>query len=117
MFLWGFFVWEGRAEHLKIALKQELKRLPPFAWPLQTCGYWFLTRKWEYDEPYLNDVMRHYTRMHYPLQLLLFPEGTDLTPVTQARSNAYAEKQRLAPLKHVLYPRTPAPCARIGSRR
>ena len=40
------------------------------------------------------------------LQILLFPEGTDLTPTTKARSDRFAEKNDLPKYNHVLHPRT-----------
>ena len=39
-------------------------------------------------------------------QILLFPEGTNLTPNTIAKSNQFAEKKNLAKYNHVLHPRT-----------
>ena len=40
------------------------------------------------------------------LQLLLFPEGTRFTEEKRKKSNEYAEKKGLQPLKHHLLPRT-----------
>ena len=39
-------------------------------------------------------------------QILFFPEGTDLTANTKARSNKFAEKYKLEPYEYVLHPRT-----------
>ena len=36
----------------------------------------------------------------------MFPEGTDLTPTTKARSDRFAEKNDLPKYSHVLHPRT-----------
>ena len=41
---------------------------------------------------------------HY--QLLLFPEGTNLTKKTRAKSDEFAAKTNQKPLKHLLHPRT-----------
>ena len=40
------------------------------------------------------------------MQLLLFAEGTRFSPAKHAASTAFAEKSGLAPLKHLLLPRT-----------
>ena len=40
------------------------------------------------------------------LQILLFPEGTDLTKDTRQRSDNYAEKYDLPKYEFVLHPRT-----------
>jgi hypothetical protein len=39
-------------------------------------------------------------------QLLLFPEGTNLTAKTKSRSDAFAEKYGLPKYNYVLHPRT-----------
>lgn len=39
-------------------------------------------------------------------QILLFPEGTDLTPASKVRSDRYAEKHNLPKLDRVLHPKT-----------
>lgn len=40
------------------------------------------------------------------LQILLFPEGTDLTKNTKFRSDQFAEKNNLEKYQYVLHPRT-----------
>lgn len=40
------------------------------------------------------------------LQVLLFPEGTDLTPKTKGQSDSFARKNGLPYLEYVLHPRT-----------
>jgi hypothetical protein len=39
-------------------------------------------------------------------QLILFPEGTNLTLETKKKSDAFAAKNNLKPLNHLLHPRT-----------
>lgn len=68
--------------------------------------YLFLKRRWEQDEAYLNTVLDYYHDMDYPVQLLIFPEGTNLDELSQPRSDSYARKNNLPLYKHVLHPRT-----------
>ena len=42
----------------------------------------------------------------FTFQILLFPEGTDLTANTKKRSDAHAEKYNLPKYNFVLHPRT-----------
>ena len=39
-------------------------------------------------------------------QILIFAEGTDLTPESVEKSNSYAKKNGLQPYEFVLHPRT-----------
>lgn len=43
---------------------------------------------------------------YFLLQILLFPEGTDLTKETKERSDKFAEKSDLPKYDFVLHPRT-----------
>ena len=42
----------------------------------------------------------------FPVQLLFFPEGTDLSPSNKEKGHQYAEKNNLPKYDYVLYPRT-----------
>jgi len=105
MFLWGFFLREGRLGHLKIVMKDILKRVPIFGWPMQTATFIFLARDFDKDKAYIDKVLKYLGGINYPAQTLLFPEGTDKTATTTTRSNAFGEKQGLKPLKNTLHPR------------
>ncbi len=114
---------EGRNETFKMMLKRELKKFPlvgpplsmsfscyPFVkispgWPMQESMFWFLSRQWNIDQPNIDAMLRHNHNKNYPMQLLIFPEGTDKTKQTTAKSDDFAKKNNLDPLRHVLYPR------------
>lgn len=49
-------------------------------------------------------IPKHLGQTEYPAQLLVFPEGTDKTETTTARSNAYAAKEGLKKLDYLLHP-------------
>jgi lysocardiolipin and lysophospholipid acyltransferase len=50
--------------------------------------------------------VEYYAGMGRPYQLLMFPEGTDRTEYTMARSDDYAKREGLRPLRQLLQPRT-----------
>lgn len=72
---------------------------------MQGAMYLFLKRRWEQDEEYLNSVLDYFKDMNYPIQLMIFPEGTNLDKYSQPRSDSYARKNNLPLYKHVLHPR------------
>ena len=74
-------------------------------WAMQVAMFLFLERNWEKDEPYLHQVLRYFTDTNYPLQILIFPEGTDFDTHSVVKSNSYAMKNNLPIYNHVLHPR------------
>ena len=73
---------------------------------MQGAHFLFLSRQWEKDEQYIKDHLAYFTDTNYPLQLLLFPEGTDLSPSNKAKSQKYAEQRGIPKFEYVLQPRT-----------
>ena len=69
-------------------------------------GYIFLSPNWSKDEQLLSNGLRYYNKSCYPLQLLLFPEGTDLSDHNKAKSQQFATANQLQVYDHVLHPRT-----------
>ena len=75
-------------------------------WGTQIAGFIFLSRHWSTDEQLLTNSLQYFNKSRYPLQLLLFPEGTDLSESNKAKSQQFAEDNDLQVYHHVLYPRT-----------
>ena len=73
---------------------------------MQAAQFLFLSRQWDKDEQYIKDHLAYFTNANYPLQLLLFPEGTDLSPSNKIKSQKYAEQHNLPKFEYVLQPRT-----------
>lgn len=74
---------------------------------MQYGSHVFITRRWEHDLPEFREKIYYYNGLDsYPLQLLLFPEGGDLTPRSLVKSDAYADKNGLPRYKYCLHPRT-----------
>jgi lysocardiolipin and lysophospholipid acyltransferase len=106
MFLWNCLMRYSYLRLEKICLKASLKSVPGFGWAMQAAAYVFIHRKWKDDKSHFEDMISYFCDIHEPLQLLIFPEGTDLTENSKARSNDFAEKNGLQKYEYVLHPRT-----------
>ncbi|XP_076991096.1 lysocardiolipin acyltransferase 1 isoform X3 [Tamandua tetradactyla] len=106
MFLWNCLMRYSYLRLEKICLKASLKSVPGFGWAMQAAAYIFIHRKWKDDKNHFEDMIDYFCDIHEPLQLLIFPEGTDLTENSKARSNDFAEKNGLQKYEYVLHPRT-----------
>ena len=133
IYIWSWLVRQGDMSTLKIALKRSLHSSPVVGWALQCARYLFLARDWQKDQAHIESVVKHWASTSAPLagvldsdakgvasssaaspssvQLLLFPEGTDLRPVSYDQSCAFVRKsaakgKAVVPLQHVLQPRT-----------
>ncbi|XP_037662492.1 lysocardiolipin acyltransferase 1 isoform X2 [Choloepus didactylus] len=106
MFLWNCLMRYSYLRLEKICLKASLKSVPGFGWAMQAAAYIFIHRKWKEDKSHFEDMIDYFCGICEPLQLLIFPEGTDLTENSKARSNDFAEKNGLQKYEYVLHPRT-----------
>src|SRR3989338_2205455 len=117
LFLWNYFALNGRLLHEKIVLKAELKGFGPFGWAMQFLRFLFLKRDLAADARTMAEFFSAYADLRYPLQLLLFPEGTDLSPRTLQSSLSFAAKAGKPALHHCLLPRTGALNAALQTLR
>lgn len=106
MFLWCCLLRYSYLRMEKICLKAALKAVPGFGWAMQMACFVFIQRRWEDDRLHLERMLSYFCDIREPLQLLLFPEGTDLTENTRARSDEFATKNGLPKFEYVLHPRT-----------
>jgi lysocardiolipin and lysophospholipid acyltransferase len=104
MFLWSFFARLGLLGSLKIIMKAELKFAPFFGWGMQCFPYIFLTRKWEQDKSYLEQVLPYLSKQQ-DVCFLIFPEGTDLSESNVKKSQDWSQKKGLKSKTHTLQPR------------
>jgi lysocardiolipin and lysophospholipid acyltransferase len=66
-----------------------------------------MARKWEQDRPRLAHRLKQLAKSKDdPMWLLIFPEGTNLSPNTRPKSEAYAKKEDIQHPKHALLPRS-----------
>ena len=73
---------------------------------MQACQFIFITRNWSNDEKIISDNLGYFCSRGYPLQLLFFPEGTDLSESNKRKSHQFSEKNDLQKFDYVLHPRT-----------
>lgn len=100
---WG----KGRAFHpTKFVLKDIIKHIPGIGWAMQLSCFLYIKRNWTVDKIKVENMIGYYGSMKYKFSLLIFPEGTDLTPRTKIISDKYAEKNNLQKYDFVLHPRT-----------
>eukprot|EP01062_Namystynia_karyoxenos_P053856 TRINITY_DN4386_c0_g1_i3.p1 TRINITY_DN4386_c0_g1~~TRINITY_DN4386_c0_g1_i3.p1 ORF type:complete len:412 (+),score=132.88 TRINITY_DN4386_c0_g1_i3:90-1238(+) len=97
----------GHLRQLRIALKAELKSLPGFGWSMQHFRFLFIERKGKLEDTLsrMAAQTRYYRHFKEAVTLFIFPEGTDLSPSTLARSNAFAKEKGLPETRHVLQPK------------
>ncbi|XP_072356724.1 lysocardiolipin acyltransferase 1-like [Scyliorhinus torazame] len=79
MYLWNCLLRYSYLRMEKICLKSSLKSIPGFGWAMQVAAFIFVRRNWEEDQEYLSLMLEYLCDIKHPLQLLMFPEGTDLT--------------------------------------
>ena len=72
---------------------------------MQNALHIFLKRRWEEDESYLSTVLGYFVDVLYPLQLLIFPEGTNFDDTSKSKSDSFAKKNGLPCYEYVLHPR------------
>ncbi|XP_029568433.1 lysocardiolipin acyltransferase 1-like [Salmo trutta] len=101
MFLWCCLLRYSYLHLEKIYLKVGIGNIP---WVTQC--FIFIKRQWEEDHSHMGNMLEYFCDIREPLQLLLFPEGTDLTDYTRARSDDFAEMTDLPRFEYVLQHRT-----------
>jgi lysocardiolipin and lysophospholipid acyltransferase len=84
---------------------------------MQSIRFIFLSRAWSSDEKLIREGMSWFSETEFPLQLLLFPEGTDLSPSNKEKGHNYAAKNDLPKYDYVLHPRMKGFCLCIEELR
>ena len=106
---WCYSRMLGSTSSLRFVLKDSLRAAPVFGWVMQIVMCIFLSRNRDNRDSQLGHIR---AVINYLLGsgarpcLLLFPEGTDLSPEGVKKSQAYAVANKLEPLNYVMYPRS-----------
>ncbi|XP_072404805.1 lysocardiolipin acyltransferase 1-like [Chiloscyllium punctatum] len=79
MYMWNCLLRYSYLRMEKICLKSSLKSIPGFGWAMQMSAFIFVRRNWGEDQQHLSLILDYLCDIKHPLQLLMFPEGTDLT--------------------------------------
>ena len=91
---------------MKWFVKEIIKYFPGVGWGMVFLDCPFVKRNWSSDKDSIQQTFARLLRDQVPLWLISFVEGTRQTPKKLAASQAYARQQGMAPLEHVMIPRT-----------
>ena len=107
---WMYVAWcygtiIGNISELRIILQEALRSIPIYGWSMQLMLYIFLARRKDYDVPHISKMLTYLMRTGPIPSILLFPEGTDLSPSNIIKSNTYAREKSKKEFSYVLYPK------------
>ncbi|CAH1991185.1 unnamed protein product [Acanthoscelides obtectus] len=111
---WNFFwpalyhstIGRGKLSHsTKLVLKNGIRLIPGAGWVMQMSLFIYVKRKWQEDKDTLQKYINYITDIRYKHNILLFPEGTDLTEKTKMESDIYAINHNKEKYKYVLHPK------------
>ncbi|MCP4679271.1 MAG: acyltransferase [Deltaproteobacteria bacterium] len=97
---------KGRLGDLKWFVKDTIKYVPGIGWGMLFIGCIFVKRNWTRDRASIEKTFAWINKGAVPFWIILFVEGTRLTPAKLAKSHQYAESRNEQPLRHLLLPRT-----------
>ena len=116
LYLWWIAYTSRMHGHIYIVLKESLKYAPILGQGMMFFGFIFMSRNWTADKPRLEHRLQKLNLRHAgpmsgspgydPAWLLIYPEGTNLSPNTRKGSVKWAEKQGIPDMKHLLLPRS-----------
>ncbi|KAL8953459.1 MAG: hypothetical protein Q9222_000663 [Ikaeria aurantiellina] len=106
LYLWWIGYTNGMHGRIYVILKESLRRIPVIGWGMQFSQFIFLKRNWEQDKDSLAAHLQKLNDGIAPMWLMLFPEGTNLHPVTREASKKWADKNEIPDMKHQLLPRS-----------
>ncbi|KAF0988358.1 hypothetical protein HZS_867 [Henneguya salminicola] len=105
-FFYMFFSYYHQTpRNLKYAIKNSLKYIPILGWIGQTLVHLFLKRDVISDQYKISQYIKYMKKLFYPVQLVIYCEGTNLEPNTHAQSCEYARKKGFPEYQHVLHPK------------
>ena len=83
---------------------------------MQMSRFIYICRKWNKDETRLGQLLTYLGKYSSsdPYQMVIFPEGTNLTLETQKKSAKYGEENNLKPLPSIRRGDTDMSC--LGAR-
>lgn len=116
-FLMDFAKTKGRLGDLKFFVKEPIKYVPGIGWGMVFLDCLFIKRDWTSDEATIEKVFARIKRDRVPLWLVLFVEGTRITPRGLSRSREFAGARGLHKPDHVLVPRTKGFVATVQALR
>eukprot|EP00053_Salpingoeca_punica_P008417 m.75623 g.75623 ORF g.75623 m.75623 type:complete len:380 (+) comp14594_c0_seq1:188-1327(+) len=89
----------------KCLLKKSLSYIPVLGWTWWFLEYVFLSRSWAEDQKLMTKAFRRLGEFNMPYWMVIFAEGTRITPEKYALSVEHCKANNLPVFKHVMYPR------------
>jgi 1-acyl-sn-glycerol-3-phosphate acyltransferase len=119
LYLWYLAYYSDLADSVFITLMKLYKWIIPIGPAMQFFRFIFLSRKWETDKNYLARQLGYLCHLASDdkgddaargsaskLLMLLFPEGTLVSPLTRPISKRFADKEGIEDCKNLLLPRS-----------
>ncbi|XP_062894987.1 1-acyl-sn-glycerol-3-phosphate acyltransferase epsilon [Mobula hypostoma] len=106
--------------HVRYVLKDGLKWLPLYGWYFSQHGGIYVKRSAKFSEEAMTSKLHQQIKSGTPTYLVIFPEGTRYNPdhpQVIAASQAYARKEGLPELRHVMSPRVKATQIAVNTLR
>jgi len=92
--------------NVKAYTKDTVKYIPFVGWGFWCCEFLYLSRSYEKDKKNLEKYAKSMPDYEEPITILLFPEGTRLSPNKHAEGIKFCQERGLREMKHHLVPRT-----------
>jgi len=115
--LFSFARAKERLGDLKWFVKDIVKYVPGVGWGMLFLDCLFVKRDWTADKQYVHCVFERILKHKVPLWLMIFAEGTRISPEKLKRSQEFAQKTGRRMLQHVLVPRSKGFVATVQSLR
>lgn len=106
LFLWMAIDKIGVLASAKAMVKKVIRTFPIMGWAYLVNEFIFLERNWERDQDTLRRGMDNFLSFDRSVTVLMFCEGTRLTPAKFDAARQFALKKGVDPLKHHLMPRS-----------
>ncbi len=117
MVIMDFALRKRRLGDLKFFVKDVLKWVPGVGWGMLFLGCPYLKRDWSSDRSSIERTFRTLVDEHIPAWMVIFAEGTRVTPAKLARSTDFAKRRGWTPTRHVLIPRAKGFAAAVEGLR
>ena len=116
-FLMFFARSRKRLGDMKWFVKDIIKYVPGAGWGMLFLDCPFVKRNWAADRESIARTFSRLVKGRVPVWLILFPEGTRITPEKLSKSHDYARDRGLEPHQHLLLPRTKGFAASVQGLR
>lgn len=116
-FLMFFARSKQRLGDMKWFVKDIIKYVPGAGWGMVFLDCPFVKRNWAADRESIARTFSRLVQGRVPVWLILFPEGTRITPQKLSKSNDYARAHGHQTHRHLLLPRTKGFAASVQGLR